>query len=103
MTGSWGPCSRTCGTNGIQKRNVTCRRVDGEGRNRVVNDRLCLAERKPLFRQTCILAQCPSRWKAGPWSQVRVLLNELHSDLSSVKECVETWKAKTVTNGSNDI
>ena len=71
-SGRWGPCSLTCGGEGVQHRNITCRHVTNSGQEEVAAERLCLFEEKPPQRRACRSPACPGRWRSGPWSKVKM-------------------------------
>ncbi|KAK9886442.1 hypothetical protein WA026_016725 [Henosepilachna vigintioctopunctata] len=59
MTGSWTPCSKSCG-GGYSSRRVTCK-GGYPGRS-------CDIHHKPVTRTNCNTFRCP-QWKTGGWSQ----------------------------------
>ncbi|KAG8435871.1 hypothetical protein GDO86_007096 [Hymenochirus boettgeri] len=63
--GSWGECSKKCGT-GTRTRQVVCQRSNGD----IFNDLSCEVLDKPPDREQCNTHSCPSDavWTTGPWS-----------------------------------
>ncbi|XP_015110053.1 A disintegrin and metalloproteinase with thrombospondin motifs gon-1 isoform X1 [Diachasma alloeum] len=66
--GSWSECSEDCGE-GIQKRAVTCHKINRYGWIDPAPTDGCLMSDKPRGEQTCKLQECSDKfyWTAGPW------------------------------------
>ncbi|RXN17362.1 A disintegrin and metallo ase with thrombospondin motifs 18-like protein [Labeo rohita] len=71
-TGSWSPCSKTCGR-GLKKRSVFCRSTDPGARAVVVPDSMCKLHLKPKAQETCVLSRCPKnerlQWITTTWGE----------------------------------
>uniref|UniRef100_S4R4M5 ADAMTS-like 3 n=1 Tax=Petromyzon marinus TaxID=7757 RepID=S4R4M5_PETMA len=67
----WQPCSRTCGSSGVQSRSLRCRRLLADGSSRDVDEQLC-PDSRPLAQQACGGGQseCPAEWVASEWGQI---------------------------------
>ncbi|RXN11135.1 A disintegrin and metallo ase with thrombospondin motifs 9 [Labeo rohita] len=63
-TGSWGECSKTCGS-GYKVRAVVCLDKD-EG---AVHETYCMNQRKPADKEPCNLQPCEFIWITGEWSE----------------------------------
>jgi len=65
-SGEWDECSRSCGEDGVQRREVTCVGSDGSRHN---NESLCKsAGPKPDTTKPCKQSACVSAsWKASEW------------------------------------
>ncbi|TRY58209.1 hypothetical protein DNTS_008554 [Danionella cerebrum] len=70
---AWGPCSKSCGMQGFQTREVLCMQPLQNGTHRAVNIKFC-GEDRPEIRRACngSLVICTSQWKTGAWSQCSV-------------------------------
>ncbi|XP_011349537.1 A disintegrin and metalloproteinase with thrombospondin motifs 9 isoform X3 [Ooceraea biroi] len=66
--GIWSECSMMCGK-GIQRRAVTCHRVNHYGWIDPTPTEGCPMDQKPVGVQTCTLRECHYQyyWTAGPW------------------------------------
>ncbi|CAM9495345.1 unnamed protein product [Lampetra planeri] len=65
----WQPCSRTCGSSGVQSRSLRCRRLLADGSSRDVDEQLC-PDSRPLAQQACGgQSECPAEWVASEWGQ----------------------------------
>lgn len=60
-----------CG-NGIQRRAITCHRVNRYGWIDPTPTEGCAMDQKPVAEQTCKLRDCDDEyyWTAGPWKKV---------------------------------
>ena len=67
---SWSVCSTSCGSVGVQVRDITCEHVKKESFYVLPPD-TCVQYKvyKPPYVQTCGIPVCPL-WKVGNWSQV---------------------------------
>ncbi|RXN04231.1 A disintegrin and metallo ase with thrombospondin motifs 9 [Labeo rohita] len=65
--GSWGECSKTCGS-GYKVRAVVCLDKD-EG---AVHETYCMNQRKPADKEPCNLQPCEFIWITGEWSECSV-------------------------------
>nr|CAB3219994.1 A disintegrin and metalloproteinase with thrombospondin motifs 18 [Phallusia mammillata] len=67
-TDKWGDCSQTCGSGGLQSRQVTCKKLTTTG-DVFAQESSCDASRKPTASQTCQQVDCPPEWHTGIWSK----------------------------------
>ncbi|XP_031573733.1 A disintegrin and metalloproteinase with thrombospondin motifs 19-like [Actinia tenebrosa] len=63
----WESCSVTCG-DGMQKRDVYCKRSTYGVRSSKVSDLFCDGKKPPNI-QKCTKVPCVARWVAGPWQE----------------------------------
>ncbi|XP_071953058.1 A disintegrin and metalloproteinase with thrombospondin motifs 3-like [Antedon mediterranea] len=69
--GTWGECSKTCGSHGIQLRKVTCMK-SFMGRTTKTKKSLCRG-RRPAKKQSCTgLSRCAAKWETTEWSDCSV-------------------------------
>jgi len=68
-TDPWEYCSHTCGTNGMQHREVFCGLANPS--KVFVSPKFC-TEEKPANKQPCNIYPCPASWEVGPWSKCSV-------------------------------
>ena len=70
----WEECTATCGSRGIQEREVFCVHNQTEENEPpwkyMVNPQQCLAGFKPDTTRPCNRVPCPAHWVGGNWSQV---------------------------------
>ncbi|XP_018310553.1 A disintegrin and metalloproteinase with thrombospondin motifs gon-1 isoform X1 [Mycetomoellerius zeteki] len=66
--GTWSECSADCGK-GIQRRAVTCHRVNRYGWIDPTPTEGCPMDQRPVGEQICKLRECSDKyyWTAGPW------------------------------------
>ncbi|KAG8262319.1 hypothetical protein J6590_054750 [Homalodisca vitripennis] len=67
--GQWSPCSESCGTGGMQTRQVICEQIISGGRGSLVNSSVCeetLGPAPPTSQPCPPGSPCPS-WHIGPW------------------------------------
>ncbi|KAG7202290.1 hypothetical protein KM043_018623 [Ampulex compressa] len=67
---AWSECSAECG-DGIQRRAVTCHRVNGYGWIDPSPSDGCPSDQRPVDEQSCKLRECSDHyyWTAGPWKK----------------------------------
>lgn len=74
--GPWEHCSATCGTHGVQHREVSCITLsDARGANRtdnIVDPRRCQDHPKPVTTRECQREPCPAQWKPISWGECSV-------------------------------
>ncbi|XP_066522676.1 A disintegrin and metalloproteinase with thrombospondin motifs 14 isoform X2 [Hoplias malabaricus] len=101
---NWGPCSKSCGKQGVQSRTVQCVQTLQNGTNRTVHSKYCSGDR-PESRRPCETPTCSAHWRTGAWSQCSVSCGEgiqqrqvvcRGSDSSSASQC-EGEKPETVS------
>ncbi|XP_043528485.1 A disintegrin and metalloproteinase with thrombospondin motifs gon-1-like isoform X2 [Frieseomelitta varia] len=68
--GPWSECSKKCGE-GIQRRLVTCHRVNRYGLIDHMPSDKCPMDQKPKSQQSCKLRECDDKyyWRADPWKK----------------------------------
>uniref|UniRef100_A0A3P9AQA4 Peptidase M12B domain-containing protein n=1 Tax=Esox lucius TaxID=8010 RepID=A0A3P9AQA4_ESOLU len=71
VTGDWDECSSSCGKTGYQIRSVRCLQPLSGGGQRSIHSKFCNEDR-PEGKRPCNRQQCPTQWRAGPWSQCSV-------------------------------
>ncbi|XP_043528487.1 A disintegrin and metalloproteinase with thrombospondin motifs gon-1-like isoform X4 [Frieseomelitta varia] len=66
----WSTCSKKCGE-GIQRRLVTCHRVNRYGLIDHMPSDKCPMDQKPKSQQSCKLRECDDKyyWRADPWKK----------------------------------
>ncbi|XP_068164161.1 ADAMTS-like protein 1 isoform X3 [Antennarius striatus] len=70
-TRDWGQCSRSCGSGGIQKRQVLCKQRLADGSVLEMPDTFC-PSKMPQNQQACTKQECPPQWVTTDWSQCSV-------------------------------
>lgn len=58
ISDTWSPCSRSCGGDGVQRRDVWCAFSDWRSTEKVVSDMSCAAGSKPLQERSCASRSC---------------------------------------------
>ncbi|KAG7315026.1 hypothetical protein KOW79_021114 [Hemibagrus wyckioides] len=74
-TGSWSPCSKTCGR-GVRTRSVFCHSVSPLSGASVLHDSLCELQLKPKSQESCVMSRCPKnerlQWITTNWGECSV-------------------------------
>lgn len=67
--GEWSNCSKQCGADGFQVREVQCYHQLGRGifNLAIIEDEDC-PQPKPVTEQSCNRIDCQAKWYFGPWS-----------------------------------
>ncbi|GAA6081774.1 A disintegrin and metalloproteinase with thrombospondin motifs 18, partial [Tachysurus ichikawai] len=74
-TGSWSPCSKTCGR-GVKTRSVFCHSVNHLSGVSVLRDGLCELQLKLKSQESCVMSRCPKnerlQWITTAWGECSV-------------------------------
>ena len=75
VTTAWEHCSKSCGTNGIQERQVHCvtarEAKHGNWSNSIVDPNRCFEHSIiPNDTQACNRKPCPGNWVSEGWTEV---------------------------------
>uniref|UniRef100_A0A1S4GDA2 Papilin n=1 Tax=Anopheles gambiae TaxID=7165 RepID=A0A1S4GDA2_ANOGA len=76
--GPWSNCSKPCGTEGKQTREVYCERVSADGETKKIEDDVCLEQvgNKPATERECNQGIICPEWYVGRWSPCNKLCGE---------------------------
>uniref|UniRef100_A0A182T0M5 ADAM_spacer1 domain-containing protein n=1 Tax=Anopheles maculatus TaxID=74869 RepID=A0A182T0M5_9DIPT len=76
--GPWSNCSKPCGTEGKQTREVYCERVSADGETTKIEDDVCLEQvgNKPATERECNQDKICAEWYVGRWSPCNKLCGE---------------------------
>uniref|UniRef100_A0A8W7PME2 Uncharacterized protein n=1 Tax=Anopheles coluzzii TaxID=1518534 RepID=A0A8W7PME2_ANOCL len=76
--GPWSNCSKPCGTEGKQTREVYCERVSADGETKKIEDDVCLKQvgNKPATERECNQGIICPEWYVGRWSPCNKLCGE---------------------------
>uniref|UniRef100_A0A182JSY1 Papilin n=1 Tax=Anopheles christyi TaxID=43041 RepID=A0A182JSY1_9DIPT len=76
--GPWSNCSKPCGTEGKQSREVYCERVSADGETKKIEDDVCLEQvgNKPATERECNQGTICPEWYVGRWSPCNKLCGE---------------------------
>uniref|UniRef100_A0A182J8P5 Papilin n=1 Tax=Anopheles atroparvus TaxID=41427 RepID=A0A182J8P5_ANOAO len=78
LEGPWSNCSKPCGTEGKQTREVYCERVSADGETKKISDDDCLEQvgNKPATERDCNQGIICPEWYTGKWSPCSKLCGE---------------------------
>ncbi|XP_058116992.1 papilin [Anopheles ziemanni] len=78
LEGPWSNCSKPCGTEGKQTREVYCERVSADGATKKIEDDVCLEQvgNKPATERACNEGIICPEWYTGKWSPCNKLCGE---------------------------
>uniref|UniRef100_A0A182RZ90 Papilin n=1 Tax=Anopheles funestus TaxID=62324 RepID=A0A182RZ90_ANOFN len=76
--GPWSNCSKPCGNEGKQTREVYCERVSGDGETKKIEEDVCLEQvgNKPATERECNQGLICPEWYTGRWSPCNKLCGE---------------------------
>uniref|UniRef100_A0A182PGJ0 Papilin n=1 Tax=Anopheles epiroticus TaxID=199890 RepID=A0A182PGJ0_9DIPT len=76
--GPWSNCSKPCGNEGKQTREVYCERVSADGETKKIEDDVCLDQvgNKPATERECNQGIICPEWYVGRWSPCNKLCGE---------------------------
>ncbi|KAL3876085.1 hypothetical protein ACJMK2_033966 [Sinanodonta woodiana] len=96
----WGPCSKTCGSGGVQSRVIRCGIEDPPGKVNYVNDSFCAGLTQPITeKQPCSIQQCGEAeysWQAtNQWGLCSEECGETGVQ-NEILKCVAVYKGNKV-------
>ncbi|XP_035782943.1 papilin-like isoform X2 [Anopheles albimanus] len=76
--GPWSNCSKPCGTEGKQTREVYCERLSADGETTKIEDEVCLEHvgNKPATERECNQGTICPEWHIGKWSPCNKLCGD---------------------------